>query len=318
MDNFKLNLQLFADGAAAGGDGGAAAAEAGDATGVNVPDAGVRKNRRTRENPLANVQYGIQQQNTQPVATANQEAAEQGTETEESFESLIKGKYKSDADAWAQNLVQNRFKRNAEMEATLESHKALHELLGKKFNVDPTDINGIMRALSRDPAKVEQMALERGVSVDTMNQILDLEDKSKLYDEIEEERKRQTAFQRARQAHLESLARQSEEVLTAYPEFNLEREMNNPQFMRMTGPGGGFTAKQAYEAIHHQEIVNAIMQRQAQNISKAIQANGARPSENGMRGAQNASTVKTDPTKLTREDRTELRRRVAAGDTIVF
>ena len=316
MDKNNINLQLFADGGAAGGDGGAAAAAAGDSTGVNVPDAGVRKSRK-RENPLANVQYGVQQQSAEQVAPVDG-AAEQGTETEETFESLIKGKYKPEADAWAQNLVQNRFKKNAEIEATLESHKALHELLGKKFNLDPTDINGIMRALSRDPEKVELMAMERGVTVDTMNKILDLEDKAKLYDEAEEQRKRQTAFQRARQAHLESLAIQSKEALAAYPEFDLEQEMTNPQFMRMTGPGGGFTAKQAYEAIHHQEIVNAVMQQQAQAFTKSVKANGARPAENGLKAEQGASTVKTDPRSLTPADRAEIRRRVARGERIIF
>ena len=307
MENTKFNLQLFADGGAAGGDGGAAAAAAGD-TGVKAPDAGVRS--RKRENPLANVQYGIQpNRGAEQVAPANQEAAEQGEDTE-SFESLIKGKYKQDFDSHVQGIIQQRFKKNADNEAMLESYKPLMEAIGKKFNCDPTDIKGLMKAITRDPEMVSQMALERGVSEDTMNEILDLQERSQLLDEIE-------VKMRMRQ-HYDNLAQQVEAAKEYYPDFNFEAEMNDPRFARLTAPGVNVDPKTAYEVVHLKELMKMQAQQQAEMMAKAIQTNGARPTENGLRGNQTASTVKTDPSTLTREDLSEIRRRVMRGEKVVF
>jgi len=311
MENTKFNLQLFADGGAAGGDGGAAAAAAGD-TGVKAPDAGVRS--RKRENPLANVQYGIQpNRGAEQVAPANQEAAAQGEDTE-TFESLIKGKYKQDFDSHVQGIIQQRFKKNADNEAMLESYKPLMEAMGKKFNCDPTDIKGLMKAITRDPEMVSQMALERGVSEETMNQILDLEERSQRLDEIE----RQDAVNMRMRQHYDTLARQAEAAKAAYPDFDLGTEMNNPTFARLTAPGVGIDPKTAYEIVHLNELRQMQAQQQAEKMAKAIQANGARPTENGLRGNQTASTVKTDPRTLTREDREEIHRRVRRGEKVVF
>lgn len=309
MEKFKLNLQLFADGGAAEGDGGAAAAEAGDA-GVQAPDAGVQKSRK-RVNPLANVQYGVQQ-GTEQVAPAQTAAAEQ--DAEESFESLINGKYKADFDSRVQDIIRRRIGKNAENEATIESHKALHEALGKRFNVDPTDINGLMRAITRDPEQVAQMAMERGVSEETMNTILDLEEKSKRLEEIEQ---KNAADMRMRQ-HFNNLAQRAEAVKAMYPGFDLMTELNNPEFARLTAPGVNVDVKTAYELVHKDEIMAANAQMQAERMSKAIQANSARPMENGMKGAQSASTVKADPTKLKLNDFKEIQRRAARGEKIVF
>lgn len=307
MENTKFNLQLFADGGAAGGDGGAAAAAAGD-TGVKAPDAGVRS--RKRENPLANVQYGIQpNRGAEQVAPANQEAAEQGEDTE-TFESLIKGKYKQDFDSHVQGIIQQRFKKNADNEAILESYKPLMEAIGKKFNCDPTDIKGLMKAITRDPEMVSQMALERGVSEETMNEILDLQERSQLLDEIE-------VKMRMRQ-HYDNLAQQVEAAKEYYPDFNFEAEMNDPRFARLTAPGVNVDPKTAYEVVHLKELMKMQAQQQAEMMAKAIQTNGARPTENGLRGNQTASTVKTDPSTLTREDLSEIRRRVMRGEKVVF
>lgn len=311
MDNFNIVLQLFAE----GGDGGAAAAAGGDATGVQAPDAGVRNNRRKRENPLANVQYGIgNQTSTQPDATA-QQAAEQGKDnTEESFESLIKGKYKSDFDSHVQNILQQRFKKNADNDALLESYKPLMEAIGKKFNVDPTDVDGMLNAVSFDEEALEEEAMQRGMSTESLKTVKELERKAEKLNKLEQ----QSAAQQRMQAHFTQLSQQAEAAKAMYPGFDLMAELNNPTFARLTAPGVGIDAKTAYEIVHKDEIMAANAQAQAQKISKAIQANGARPAENGLNAGQSASTVKTDPRTLTRADREEIKRRVARGEKVVF
>ena len=311
MDKYNINLQFFADGGAAGGDGGAAAATAGDTTGVQAPDAGVRKNSRKRENPLANVQYGKQQGTEQHAASAQEPAADQGEET---FDSLIKGKYKADFDAHVQNIVRNRFKANAENEAQLEAYKPLMEALGKKFNVDPADIEGMTRAVSYDPEELEMEALQRGMSVDSLMTIKKLEAQN---EKLTQQQNKSIAEQRM-QAHFNQLAQDSEGLKAMYPNFDLMTEMQNPTFARLTAPGVGISVQQAYELVHMEEIKQQNAKQQALAYANSVRANGARPSENGLTGDQGAQTVKSDPNMLTSADRAEIKRRVMRGEKIAF
>lgn len=151
---FDINLQFHADGggdgAGAGGDAGAAAG--GEAVQTQAPDAGEQiNNRRRRANPLANVHYGIQQdQQPGPVATGNQtQTAAQGTEDKprQSFDELIKGEYKQDFDARVQNILRERFRKNDEASARMQP---LFEALGKKYNVDASDLDALTKAIDGD------------------------------------------------------------------------------------------------------------------------------------------------------------------------
>ena len=321
MDNtYKFNLQLFADGGAggaSGGDGGAAAGADG-ATGVNVPAAGERKSRR-RENPLAGVQYGIQQQNAQQVAPAQEDAANNGTDNgEDDFESLIKGKHKAAFDAKVQDIIRNRFKTNSDNEKRLEEMQPLLEALGKRHNVDPTDIDALMSAVSMDDEALEAEAIERNMSVDTLKTVKQLEMQNERMRKNEE----RSAAEQRMQEHFNSLAQQAQNLKGMYPDFDLMTELKNPAFARLTAPGVGIDVKTAYETVHLADIkaqgMQYAAQQTAQKMANAVRSNSMRPVENGLTGTQSASTVKTDPRQLTRADREEIRRRVARGEKIVF
>lgn len=311
MEKYNINLQLFADGGAAGGDGGAAAAAGnGDATGVQAPDAGVQKNRRKRENPLANVQYGIQQQKSAPAETA----AEQGTDTEETFDSLIKGKFKADFDSHVQNIIRERFKSHQNDSAELEELRKLKAAVGKKFDVAEDNLAGMIEAVEYDEEALEVEAAQRGMTTDALKTVKRLENQNEQL----KQREQKSIVEQRMQQHYNTLAQQGEAVKAMYPGFDLMQEMQNPTFARLTAPGVGIPVQQAYELVHLKEIQAQQAQQQAQAFAKSVKANGARPSENGLRGEQAASTVKTDPRQLTRADREEIKRRVARGERIVF
>lgn len=310
MDKFNLDLQLFADGGAAGGDGGAAAAAAGD-TGVQAPDAGGHKSRK-RENPLANVQYGIQPgQTTEQVAPAGK-AAEQGADDGDSFDSLIKGKYKADFDAHVQNIIRERFKNQQDNAAELEELRRLKTAVGKKFNVDEKDVSGLVRAVEYDEEALEEEAAQRGMTVETLKLVQNLEDLNADY----ARRERMSLIEQRNREHFNTLAQQAEALKSKYPDFDLIKELENERFLRMTAINGGFNVQQAYEAIHLDEILASNAQQQAQAYANSIRANGARPSENGLRSEQGMSQVKSDPRTWNKDDRAEVRRRVERGDKI--
>ena len=317
MDKTYFDLQLFAEGGAgaAGGDGGAAAG-AGDATGVTVPAAEGRKQRRT--NPLANVKYGVQQDQAQGgVAAASAEAANT-IDGNESFEALIKGKYKSEFDARVQDIIRSRFKQNGEMEERLNSLNPLLEGLGRLHNIDPSDIQQLTDVVLNNDALYEEEAMERGMSIEALKAVKQMEREN----ETLKQREQQSIAETRMREHFDKLAKQADEAKQLYPGLDLMAEMQNPTFARLTAPGVGVDVRTAYEVVHREQLRGAEMQfavqKSAERMANAVRANGMRPTENGMNGQQTASPVKTDPRTLTKADRAEIKRRVANGEKIVF
>lgn len=319
---FDINLQFHADGggdgAGAGGDAGVAAG--GEAVQTQTPDAGEQiNNRRRRANPLANVHYGIQQdQQPGPVATGNQtQTAAQETEDKprQSFDELIKGEYKQDFDARVQNILRERFRKNDEASARMQP---LFEALGKKYNVDASDLDALTKAIDGDDSLYEQEAMERGMSVESLKAIKQIERENAVLRKREETNQQEMQIRQ----HLDGLARQGEELKKLYPGFDLQTELRNPEFLRLTSPGVNVSVRTAYEVVHRDEMRGAEMQfaaqKSAERLSNSIRSNSRRPSESGLGSGQERGEVKTDPRTLSKADRAEIKRRVARGEKIVF
>ena len=104
----------------------------------------------------------------------------------------------------------------------------------------------------------------------------------------------------------------------SYPSFDLESECRDPRFTRLIAAGLG--VKQAYEALHHEEIVTGAMQYAADLVWEAARKGTARsdhPAENGVAPAPAA-----DPTlrveSLTAGDIKNILARVGRGEKIRF
>lgn len=309
-----FDLQFFADGgggAGAGAAGGGDGAAAGQAGGM-APDAAeqvVPGRRPRKENPLKDVQYGIQPQ---------QQAQQQPQQTEESFDDLIKGKYKKEYGERVQSVIRERFRANAEQEAKMQKLQPVLEMLGQKYDVDPTDIDRLAAVVSDDDSLYEDEALERGMSVESLKAIKAMERENTRLKALEQ----RTLEEQRNRAHFNKIAQQADQVKQIYPDFDLQTELQNPQFLRLTSPQVDVDVRTAYEIIHKDQLMGAGMQyavqRTAQQMSNAIRSNGTRPRENGLSGRTGGKPVKTDPRTLSKEDRAEIRRRVAAGEKIVF
>jgi hypothetical protein len=83
----------------------------------------------------------------------------------------------------------------------------------------------------------------------------------------------------------------------------------------------GVGVKAAFQALHHDDIMSGAMHYTAQTIAKKtadnIASRQSRPVEAGL-NSQASAQVKTDVSKLTKEDRREIARRVARGEMISF
>lgn len=314
MDDKKIRLQLFAEGGgAAGGDGGSAAAT-GEATQAEqrLPARG-----KKRENPLANVTYGRQPQAQQQESAPTDAAGQKETE-EASFEDLIKGRYKQDFEKRVQGIVQERLRGSRDREAkTAPIIEQIAKRYGMDHKADDFSLEALSDAIAGDTSQYEEEALEKGLPVEAVAKLHKLEHMEERQRQQAEARAQQTQIQR----HLEGMVRQSEQLKELYPNFDLQAELRNPAFVKLTAPGVGVDVRTAYEVVHREEMRGAEMrfaaEKAAQRVSASVAANAKRPAENGVKGS-GAAVTKTDPSKLTREDRAEIRRRVNSGEKIYF
>lgn len=311
----ELRLQLFAEGGAAGAgaagaDGGAAQGQgaAAEAEGAAIPHLG----RRKAENPLANVRYGKQEDAGQPQQQTQQ------TPEKAAFEDLIKGEYKDDFDKRVQSIIRERFKGQEEQQKKLTAMEPIMQALAQKYNVAADDVDGLAQKMQADDSLLEEEANQRGLSVDVLRTMKKLEADSRKLKQMEA----QNAEEMMLRQHWQKLSTQAEEMKAIFPGFDLAKELQTDQrFARLTSPQNGVSVKDAYFAIHHDEIQQASMQyagqRAAEKLAASVQANNARPRENGMQG-QNPVIIKSDPSKFTKADRAEIRRRVQNGEEISF
>ena len=306
-----MNLQLFADGGAGGaaagaGDGGTASGE-----GVTAA-AAVPQTKGVKSTPLANVKYGIQEE-AAPVAEEAKPAAPVDRNAE--FEKLIKGEYKDLYDAKMQDTIRKRLKGNEETVNKFNALTPTIELLAKKYGVDASNIEALNKAIEEDDTYFEEEALEKGVTVQELKRIRNMErENADLKRQMEEQKTRENASKL-----YSAWMKEAETVKSVYPSFNLEAEMQNPKFVDLLR--SHIDVRTAYEVLHKDDIIPAAMQFTAkaveQKLTNKIIANGARPTENGM-SAQSAAVVKSDVSQLSKADRQEIIRRVQRGEKIRF
>ena len=310
-----LDLQLFGEGAGAGGDGGT-----GEAGTTGVTEAAAVPQKKGVKNPLADVKYGIQEEAQAAAVQAKVTDADGNTletvDRSAEFEKLIKGEYKDLYDQRVQDTVQKRLKGTKE---TVEKYQALTpmlEMLAKKYGVDASDVKALNKAIEEDDSYYEQEAIEKGLSVEQLKEIRRMErENADLKKQMEE----QNAKDKANQLY-SNWINQSEALKAVYPSFNLEAELQNNQFLDLLKIPG-VDVRTAYELVHKDDIIAGAMQFTAktveQKIANKIAANGARPTENGM-SSQSAAVVKSDVSALSKQDVLEVMRRVQRGDKVSF
>ena len=133
----------------------------------------------------------------------------------------------------------------------------------------------------------------------------------------QEKARRDAALRR----HFAELTQQGEELKQVFPDFDLMAEMQNPAFVRMTAPGTGVSVKDAFYAVHGEDIQRESMQYAAQQagrrIAASVQAGASRPVENGIQGASPVM-IGVDIRGMNKKQREEYRRRIRSGEIINF
>ncbi|MBR0218979.1 MAG: hypothetical protein IJQ33_07260 [Clostridia bacterium] len=133
----------------------------------------------------------------------------------------------------------------------------------------------------------------------------------------EEETRKETDLRQ----HFAHLTKEAEELKKSFPDFDLTREMMNPAFVRMTSPAIGVSVKDAFYAIHGEDIQRESMLYAAlqagRRIAASVQAGASRPVENGIQGSAPV-VIGIDIRGMSRKQREEYRRRIHSGEAINF
>ena len=330
MKKLKLtpfNLKLF-DAASSSGSEGTGAAEGVQAAeqSADVKDAIERVAQRRQKTGDNGVLFGKQEQtlkNNEPVAEAEVEVSQEGEKQEKSpkerFDEFFRdAEMKSILTNENQKMINRRFRETQELKTQLGKQNEVLENLFARYKV--SDIDALSHALEEDQSFWEEQAMEMGMNVEQYKQFRQHERTAKKAQQIIDSNRRQ---EQARQQYA-TWIKEAEDVRAKYPEFDLEAELENPNFRGLIGqknPEYSINMLQAYEICHMDDIKRSIehqtAQKTQQQVVDNVKARGTRPSEGAL--SQGAGVVvKNDVSKLSKEERAEIAKRVLRGEKISF
>ena len=320
---FHMKLDYFD-----GGEGGASAAPAAAAEGPGeqgeklLAEAASR-NRAKKADPFANVKYGKQPetQQTEPAADTQDAAATADNsatsstleEKRKAYDELINGEYKEFYTRDTQNMINRRFKETKALEKQVAESQPVIDMLMQRYGVK--DTGSLMTAIEGDSAYWQDAADEAGMTVSQYMEFQKLQRENRALLQQQE----MAVNQQKADAQLAQWTREAEAIKASYPEFNLEMEAQNPEFIRLLQ--AGTPMEHAYKVLHLDEILGQERATTAAYTEKQVidnvKARGHRPQEAGL-NSNNAITYKTDVDAMSKADILEIARRVKRGETISF
>lgn len=331
-----IRLDLFDGGAAAGGAAGTGAAAPGDsgASGAQGDTkAAPAPTRRGKSGEFQNVIFGKQakpaaageggdpegQQPSSDAGSDNNAGVATTSDTLEArrkaFQDLVNGEYKDIYTEETQRIIDRRFRETRNLEQQVGQYQPVIDMLMQRYKIGDGSMDKLSQAIENDDAYWSEAAEEAGMSVEQYKQFQKLQRENETL--LRQQRQRQND-QRAQQ-QLQRWYGEAEQLKSLYPSFDLNAEVKNPQFISMLR--AGVPVQHAYEVVHMAEIKAGVAAMQAKATEKqvvdGIRAKGSRPQENGT-AAQSAFTVRDDVSKLSKQERAEIARRVARGEHIQF
>lgn len=318
MEEMKwLGLQFFAgEGATGGGEGGGEGAAPGvetaargqeDLEKLGIPRSEAEKygaKMRRKEAPAG----GSQEPKPENKAPAEGQppAAEAKAEEKPARKTLAElVKNDPELNRELQAMMSDRVKGFAQARDQLKEIQPMLATIAARYQMDTSDPSKIdLKALAENVAKDdsywEETANEYGVTPDVARKI-------KGYEQLkaqEEARERETLEEQQFRTHIQKLVQQETEMKKIFPDFELRKELNDPTFRRLTSPSVGLSVKDAFYAIHHDELrqaENELIARKAQEaLANSVAAGQSRPREGGS--PQGASTGEIRKTKWTAAD----------------
>lgn len=296
----------------------AGAADGGDGNGENGVATSTENNnisRETRERAERigigddliddyNKAFGNGNQNQNNNAEGENNSTDTGGEenSEEEFEKLIKGKFKNVYQNRVQSLVKDRLstkdKQISDMQKKENTGNQIFALIANKYNVQPDDLDGLLKAVTEDKDLFAEKALAAGVTTEEARNDFFNQQKTNAQEEELETLRREKAA-RELDTHLRSIAAETQKE---FPNFNLEEEFQNPSFRtaldfiaqqrneqnEKTGRNDEiYDLTTAYKMAHFDELQKELVKRSSSAAisaaAQSIQSGARRPTENAVK-----------------------------------
>lgn len=353
MVDGKMNLQLFAEGAAASGSAAAGGDAAGEGTaeitGPELRPAQERLAKRSRpgraakaapapsadggadagtppkEEPSKEEAPGEEKPETQQVQPEQEPKPTDPAEKRKAFGQLMQGEYAAEFEEALQRASEMAVQNVLDNPAV----KELMDALGEAYGIDvqsADNLAALTKAVKNGKVKndeyYETLAAERGISVKTAREMDRME--SELQRANAEKQRAEQVRQAAEHQQRAAAVRAQWEAEAArlkvkYPAFELDKVLNNPSVADMIRRGIGLEA--AYRAAYFDQLMEASTARTAQQVEQGvtarIQQRAQRPAENGAHPG-GAAEMKVDVAHMTAKQRAELAKRARRGERIVL
>lgn len=316
----KVNLQMFNDGAASGGEGNGATAQATEGALPKAENSG--SSRRKSGEPKVVYGKDASAETTIPVAEGTSEGNGIVTTSDSKearmakFKEMVEGEYKDEFSEMFQQSFNRRFRDVKATENKLSAQAPIIDILMQRYKIADGDMAKLQSAIEEDNQYWEEAAEEAGLTVEQYKAMKKLEREN---EELRKIRTQQIGQQKA-QAQLESWYKEAEAVKKVYPTFDFKAESTNRDFLGLLRKG--LNVQQAYELVHRDEIMEATAKAAAEATGAQMQARikskASRPSENGM-SSQSAAIVRKDSvSSLNKKDRAKIAKEVLRGGRITF
>lgn len=281
MNNFRWNLQIFADGEA----GEAANAEMGETT---------------------NNEPGVANQVSEADALANMESE---------FNELIKGKYKDIYGKKVQSVIDKRFKQTKQLEETVKANSEINAKLGAKYGIDPADITALAQAVGEDDSYLEEAAYNNNMTVEQYKVFMEGEEAKRQLEQQRNEQRREQVTQ------FFNTEAEAVKTKYNDPSFDFwELYETNSEFQAMINSGVPTDTAYRVMNMDRltAESSRASADRVSKAITNDIIANGKRPIESGLSPNQAPANSSVNIHGLTDSQMDDLVEQARRGQIITF
>ena len=226
----------------------------------------------------------------QQTDTGNAPATESREVTkspDEEFEDLINGQYKEQFQKRTQGIINKRFGQMKNLEAQVEKNKTINEAIAAKYQLDPTDIDALSKAVSEDNSFIEEAAYAENLTVEQYKEKL-AGQRAQRELAVYKQREQEAAQEERRRAVAQAIDSEVADIRQKYSDeaFDFWNEYNtNPQFKGMID--ARVPIETAYRVLNQDRIIasaqKAVVSQTQKAVTDNIMANGMRPVEGGVK-----------------------------------
>lgn len=227
---------------------------------------------------------------------------------EAGFDELVGGKYKDVYGKRVQKAVASRIRG---VKGDADRYKAMApamQVLAARYGVRVDDPS-LVQKIAGDRSLLEDLAMQSGHSTEVQMALVQAN--------AEKQQAQEIITQIMEQQDMLKWSQQAEQVRAKYPGFDLDAELQNPQFKGLLKPPYNLDVGAAYLAIHGNDVLEQTVKDTEKRVAAHVASGRARPKENGA-GAQAPATIHVDPMNMTRAEYKAYAQRIARGEKISF